>query len=320
MTAPAFAGAPAAQRADMLPEVHRQAATYLGLTFAIAWTCDALAIARGLSFARMEANPPVVWLLLAGTSWAPGIAALLTRWRYRHRVPHAGVRRAPARFLVLAAALALVCAGGGHLLAWLGGFGVPDLAPARAMVRGFGWAAAPDAAALLTYLVVTAAKLLVPIGFFALGEELGWSGFLVPRLATVYGFRRTAVILGLAWAVYHYPLILFSDYAREAPVWYALAGSTLSMGALGVTQSWLRLRSGSVWPAVLQHALLNVLIYHVFEPLTRPAPGGGFFSGDSNAAGTLIGLGVATVLWRRGVDGREGGARAARGVATELRA
>ena len=66
-----------------------------------------------------------------------------------------------------------------------------------------------------------------------------------------------------------------------------------------MSQSWLRLRSGSLWPCVLQHALLNVLIYHVFEPLTRPAPGDGFFSGDSNGAGTLIGLGLAAAFWRR---------------------
>jgi membrane protease YdiL (CAAX protease family) len=252
----------------------------------------------------MEANPPVVWLLLAGTSWSPAIAAATTRLLYRGRVPRAGVTRAPARFFALAAALALAGAGGGHLLAWLGGFGAPDLEPARALARGLGWAAAPDAAAFVVYLVVTVAKMLVPIGFFALGEELGWTGFLVPRLAGAYGFRRAALVFGAAWAAYHYPLILFSDYAREAPRWYALAGSTLAMGALGVSQSWLRLRSGSLWPCVLQHALLNVLIYHVFEPLTRRAPGADFFSGDSNAAGTLVGVVLAAVFWRRGVGRR----------------
>jgi membrane protease YdiL (CAAX protease family) len=68
--------------------------------------------------------------------------------------------------------------------------------------------------------------LLATVGFlinvvYALGEELGWRGLLVPELAKVTGFGGTVAISAGVWALYHYPLILFGDYHSAAPRWWS---------------------------------------------------------------------------------------------------
>ena len=40
----------------------------------------------------------------------------------------------------------------------------------------------------------------------ATGEEIGWRGFLVPELAKVLPFTGVALVSGLIWASWHYPI------------------------------------------------------------------------------------------------------------------
>ena len=47
---------------------------------------------------------------------------------------------------------------------------------------------------------------------WSLGEELGWRGFLFPRLQQRFGFHGACLISGLIWAVWHYPEILWTDF------------------------------------------------------------------------------------------------------------
>jgi membrane protease YdiL (CAAX protease family) len=56
----------------------------------------------------------------------------------------------------------------------------------------------------------------------ALGEEIGWRGFLVPELFKNIGFTGTALIGGAVWACWHYPLLIWSDYNSGTPTWYGL--------------------------------------------------------------------------------------------------
>jgi membrane protease YdiL (CAAX protease family) len=46
-----------------------------------------------------------------------------------------------------------------------------------------------------------------PIAGFA--EEIGWSGFALPRMRARYGAYRGSLLLGLIWGVWHLPVIDF---------------------------------------------------------------------------------------------------------------
>jgi membrane protease YdiL (CAAX protease family) len=159
--------------------------------------------------------PPVFELpFLAVAGCGPTLAALLLA-RPR-RALWGPTPRADARWLVLALAL-------------------PSLLMLAAGARS--WQAPALAAALLP----------------PLGEELGWSGYALPRLAQRFGWRRASLLLGAIWGLWHLPTSLLPGGE--------LAGFPLfvaGVAASSVVVGWLRQRTGSTWVAVLFHAGLNV--------------------------------------------------------------
>ena len=119
--------------------------------------------------------------------------------------------------------------------------------------------------AMLTLLATVG---FIQAAFFALGEELGWRGFLVPELAQISSFTKTALISGAAWSIYHYPLTLFANYNSGTPAWFALPVFTWMVLASSFVYAWLRLKWGSVWPTVILHASHNLFVQQIFDPLT----------------------------------------------------
>lgn len=109
-------------------------------------------------------------------------------------------------------------------------------------------------------LLVAIQLLSIPLGglvnsLFAFGEEIGWRGWLLPVLLPL-GTWPALLISGVIWGLWHSPLILlgynfgFIDGRGVA----LMVGGCLAWGAL---LGWARLRSGSVWPAVVGHGALN---------------------------------------------------------------
>lgn len=91
----------------------------------------------------------------------------------------------------------------------------------------------------------------------ALGEEVGWRGWLLPALLPL-GTWPALLVSGVVWGLWHAPLILLGyNFARPDAV-----GVLLMVGgcvAWGVLLGWLRLRSGSLWPPVVAHGALNAV-------------------------------------------------------------
>ncbi|MGG7507692.1 CPBP family glutamic-type intramembrane protease [Plantibacter sp. YIM 135249] len=107
-------------------------------------------------------------------------------------------------------------------------------------------------AAQLLNVVIGAVINTVP----ALGEELGWRGYLLPKLLPL-GNVRAIILSGVIWGVWHAPLLLLGYNYPYAPGWLGvlmMAGMCILIGAVF---GWLRLRSASVWPAALAHGAFN---------------------------------------------------------------
>lgn len=86
-------------------------------------------------------------------------------------------------------------------------------------------------------------------------EEIGWRGYLLPRLQSRIGPTAASVVIGLVWALWHAPLfwLASTSQASLSPVWF-----TLHAVALSLVLTWLYNGSGgSVLLAVLFHGMVN---------------------------------------------------------------
>jgi uncharacterized protein len=126
---------------------------------------------------------------------------------------------------------------------------------AIAMLLGEPWPAVrPEALTLsIPALVLTFLILALTDG---LGEELGWRGYLLPRLLNRYRAVTASLILGFGWWLWHLPLVWTAGAPIESqPVWLVLAD--LMAKSLIFTFVFLRTR-GSVLFAILLHASTNL--------------------------------------------------------------
>ena len=90
----------------------------------------------------------------------------------------------------------------------------------------------------------------------ALGEELGWRGWLLPKLMPL-GAVPAIVLSGVIWGVWHAPLLLLGYNYPGSPGWLGVLMMVGMCSVIGAVFGWLRLRSDSVWPAALAHGAFN---------------------------------------------------------------
>ena len=87
------------------------------------------------------------------------------------------------------------------------------------------------------------------------GEEIGWRGFALPRLADRFGLAIASVILGVIWAAWHLPFFYFQNVDKSGqsfPVYL------LSVTAMSVAMAWLYWRTNSsLLMTMLMHSAIN---------------------------------------------------------------
>jgi uncharacterized protein len=102
------------------------------------------------------------------------------------------------------------------------------------------------------YILVLAFVFSAPI---QAGEEIGWRGYALPRLASRFGLARASIALGVIWACWHLPFFFNPGYDKSGqsfPVYL------LSVIAISVAMAWLYWRAnGSLLITMLMHAAVN---------------------------------------------------------------
>ncbi|WP_459803022.1 CPBP family glutamic-type intramembrane protease [Herbidospora sp. RD11066] len=241
----------------------------------------AYAVSRGADLDHIGEAPISVQIALYSQALAPAVAAAVA---FRTRGFPWGFAKVRWGTLLQAWAIPVVGLGLAYGIAWLTGlarFGAEGLAmpPLLTVVVGLG-------PGLVPYLVL------------ALGEQLGWSSFLATRLGERHSADVVAVVVGVAWALFHVPLMVFVQGAVDpgVPLAYALLWFTLQTIVLAFPLVWLRLRTGSIWPVLVMHATLNAGTYFVGQAMTQPhSP---WLLGEGGVL-TTAGLAVAVALTSR---------------------
>jgi membrane protease YdiL (CAAX protease family) len=111
---------------------------------------------------------------------------------------------------------------------------------------------------------------LLLLFFSAFVEEMIFRGFLQHRFVQRYGIYRGIFLVGVVWAAFHF----FSDFSfvriTDQGAILNLASRIFNCVVLSYVLGWLTLRTGSILPASLAHAIYNVLAFSEFG---QPFPG-----------------------------------------------
>ena len=216
----------------------RQLAAFFLLTLLVSWTCF---------FGSAAVTP-------AGASPTAGVAGAIYI---------VGVF-APA---LVALALTAVAAGRGGTIALLRRM-VQAPSGARWYLVALGYMAGIKLAVALVYYLVMGGwpafgetpwyLLMLAIPFSTpvqSGEELGWRGYALPRLASRFGLAWASLGLGGIWALWHLPFFFIAGVDKTGQSFPMYMLGTM---ALSVAMAWLYWRtSGSLFMTMLMHAAVN---------------------------------------------------------------
>ena len=232
--------------------------------------------------------------------WCPGLAALITRLIRDKTVRGLGWGWGRTRYFLMAYGLAAAGCLLPYLLVW-GPFDAFSSAQfAEAVARaGLPSALRSPAGLLLVVLVVSPLTGLLS----ATGEEIGWRGFLVPRVHALAGFTGGSVLVGLIWAAWHYPINIAVSplYRPNVPLWYSNACFTVTVIGFTFMHSWLRLRSQSLWPSALMHAAGNSF-QGALQAATLENGLTSYLTTEYGASFAVVGCLLGLVFWRRRHD------------------
>jgi membrane protease YdiL (CAAX protease family) len=103
-------------------------------------------------------------------------------------------------------------------------------------------------------------------------EELGWTGFAVPRLRMGYGVLATGVIAGFLWGAWHYITACWGSGSPSGEVSLPLFLPTFAfyvavLPLYRVLMVWVYDRTESLLVAMLMHASLTGTVFNIFMPL-----------------------------------------------------
>ncbi|WP_102050835.1 CPBP family intramembrane glutamic endopeptidase [Pygmaiobacter massiliensis] len=237
----------------------RRAVIFTGFALLLAWIPCIWLMASGA-----VNTPTTVALVFSGCMFAPALASLLTRAITREGFGEMRLHfhfRGNLRY---------------YLAAWFG----PSLfiaVGAAVYFLVFPAQLDPSAASFAAQLGVPADQLRslllsqIALGVLAgplinvvpaLGEELGWRGYLLPRLLKITTPAKAVLLSGVIWGVWHTPMIAMGhNYGTGYLLWpwAGIAAMTVFCIAVGIFLAWIAEKTDSAWPCAMAHAGLNAV-------------------------------------------------------------
>ena len=116
----------------------------------------------------------------------------------------------------------------------------------------------PAVMLVVQVLLILMAPLLNLVPCF--GEEWGWRGYLLPKVAQRMKFLPAVLFTGIIWGIWHAPIIIAGhNYGMNYPgyPWWGIIAMCVFCIVAGTLFSYITLKTRSCWPAVLAHGALN---------------------------------------------------------------
>jgi membrane protease YdiL (CAAX protease family) len=239
-------------------------------------------------------------IYVTGLMYCPALSAIITCRILKRKISLLGWQWGNPRYQLWAFLIPLIYSLVAYLIIWLSGWGgfyntgfVKDIA------QSFGWGQMPNGVVIVLFFIFTAIYGMVGSLSRALGEEIGWRGFLVPEVAKTASYTKTSLIVGFIWAIWHFPILIFGDYNSGAPAWYGLTCFTVMVVSISFIFTWFRLKSNSLWTGAMLHASHNLFIQRFFTPITIYNNHTKYFIDEFGVVVPVICLITAIYFWSR---------------------
>ena len=269
------------------------------LIFYLALLC-VLTVAANFMAARAGSSLVSSLLIM----WSPALAALVASILTRRSLKKIGWRPWPVKWLAAGWVFPILYAFPAYALVWVTGLGsVPNPTFLERARLTLNMPTEPNWLVIVAAFGFISIVNLLPAMILSLGEEIGWRGFLVPELTQWVGFRKASLLSGVIWCGWHLPGILSGAYGNaDTPLAYRLACFTAMVITTGIVLAWLRMKSGSIWPAAIMHATHNGIIQAFFDRITADAGHTRYFTGEFGIAMVPFTLALAWYCWRHTDD------------------
>lgn len=138
---------------------------------------------------------------------------------------------------------------------------------------------------------------LIMTTLFSFGEEIGWRGYLQPKLTKQFGVKKAILTTAAVWAVFHYPFYM-NGYNTDGNLWITIGLFTIAIVPMSVFIGWVRYKSESLWPVVIIHAMINLVRSWLEMLFLVKQPGWSYFAGESGVITIAVWGLIGFFLWR----------------------
>ncbi len=254
---------------------------FIALTIILAWIVFLMVPICGLTYGSGAAV-----IILAVAMFMPALSNLLTRlitkegFGNMYLRPHFKGHMKEYLLLYFGPTALLVLSGVLYFLIFPGSFD-PELTTLKGMVASSGKQGLD-----VSTLLIAQSLILVVIGPIVniiptLGEELGWRGYLLPKLRIFLSDRTALIITGAIWGIWHLPVIVMGhNYGTGywGYPWLGILAMIVFCVVLGIIEGYISIKLESVIPAAMIHSTVNagaalpiIFAKSGYNPLLGPA-------------------------------------------------
>lgn len=240
--------------------VKKRLTLFVALTFVISWIVFLLVPLKGLPY-----GSSLSIVIVATAMFVPALGSILTRLltkegfanMYLH--PHFKGHLKHYLLVYFGPTALLFLSGAFYFLIFPGSFD-----PEFTVLKGIAASSGKTGLSvnnllliqLLTVVVIGPIINIIP----TLGEELGWRGYLLPKLRLLLSDRTALIVTGLIWGVWHLPVIVMGhNYGTEYAgyPWLGILAMIVFCVSLGTIEGYAAIKMESVIPAAMIHSLVN---------------------------------------------------------------
>ncbi len=236
---------------------------FIFLSFSLTWTIWFLIWLLGIKLGE-----PISQVGTVLAMWMPALAYFILRKIEADHYPlKAGFRLAFKKnwkYYLLAIwlpAFLTMLGAGLYFLIFRSQFGL-EFASVEDMLKAVGAETQDVPLGLIAIFQIIAAVTYGSIinSFFALGEEIGWRGYLYPAFREKFSSLHSHLLTGLIWSLWHLPLNL-QGYNFGSTYWgkplLGLVAMFVFCFSIGVLLSFMMEKTGSLWAPALLHGAVN---------------------------------------------------------------